>query len=162
LLIVKGAPESMRDICTPASLSRNLPAEIRKLTLGGFRVLGELPRWVGAQGIRAKQKHLLLCPGIGPVERIRTCFLRKPHPNRFLLSTWCGIQDRLVAHGRSPCQILRSPGDVSLSRSSLESGMSFVGLISMENKLKKETRQFLVHYKYCRMRLCMITGDNPM
>lgn len=38
-LLVKGAPESIRDICNPATLPHDLEAQLQRLTLSGYRVL---------------------------------------------------------------------------------------------------------------------------
>jgi magnesium-transporting ATPase (P-type) len=40
--------------------------------------------------------------------------------------------------------------------------MELVGLMAMENRLKKETVGYLSLYAAAFFRLCMITGDNPL
>lgn len=55
-----------------------------------------------------------------------------------------------------------TPDMYRLPRSELEKGLTFVGLLNMENQLKKETCMWLTHFMACRFRLVMITGDNPL
>ncbi|CAI5985671.1 unnamed protein product [Closterium sp. NIES-64] len=43
-LLVKGAPESIRPLCTPASLPRDFEEQLKALTLGGSRVLAVASR----------------------------------------------------------------------------------------------------------------------
>lgn len=100
LLVLKGAPEGMVDICTPQTIPANFHEELDRLTGSGYRVLGCAARWV----------------------------------------------DREQAE--------------TSSRFDLERGMTFLGFMSMENPLKKETVHFLKLYSYAALRICMITGDN--
>lgn len=46
-------------------------------------------------------------------------------------------------------------------RFEIEKDMTFVGFMSMENPLKKETVHFLKLYSYAALKIYMITGDNP-
>ncbi|KAF6384390.1 ATPase 13A5 [Rhinolophus ferrumequinum] len=48
----------------------------------------------------------------------------------------------------------------SLSRETVESELTFLGLLIMENRLKKETKPVLKELNEARIRTVMITGDN--
>uniref|UniRef100_A0A670YYS7 Cation-transporting ATPase n=1 Tax=Pseudonaja textilis TaxID=8673 RepID=A0A670YYS7_PSETE len=48
----------------------------------------------------------------------------------------------------------------SLTREELESGLTFLGLLVMENRLKSETRPVLQELHQARIRSVMVTGDN--
>uniref|UniRef100_A0A8C5SV30 Cation-transporting ATPase n=1 Tax=Laticauda laticaudata TaxID=8630 RepID=A0A8C5SV30_LATLA len=48
----------------------------------------------------------------------------------------------------------------SLTREELESGLTFLGLLVMENRLKSETRPVLQELRQARIRSVMVTGDN--
>lgn len=101
LLVLKGAPEGMLDICKPDTIPSNFHERLDQLAGEGFRVLGCAARWM----------------------------------------------DKAEAE--------------TASRLDIEKGMTFLGFMSMENPLKKETVRFLKLYSYAAMRICMITGDNP-
>ncbi|XP_026542985.1 probable cation-transporting ATPase 13A5 [Notechis scutatus] len=47
-----------------------------------------------------------------------------------------------------------------LEREDLESGLTFLGLLVMENRLKSETRPVLQELRQARIRSVMVTGDN--
>uniref|UniRef100_A0A8C6XB81 ATPase 13A5 n=1 Tax=Naja naja TaxID=35670 RepID=A0A8C6XB81_NAJNA len=47
-----------------------------------------------------------------------------------------------------------------LEREELESGLTFLGLLVMENRLKSETRPVLQELRQARIRSVMVTGDN--
>ncbi len=100
LLLVKGAPEAMRELCLPASLPLNLPTELHRLTCSGLRVLG---------------------------------------------CAWRHVD----------------PGEVGSGRAELEQRLRFLGLMTMENRLKAETVPFLSIFRAAAFRIIMITGDNP-
>uniref|UniRef100_A0A670KIZ9 Cation-transporting ATPase n=1 Tax=Podarcis muralis TaxID=64176 RepID=A0A670KIZ9_PODMU len=48
----------------------------------------------------------------------------------------------------------------SLTREQLESGLTFLGLLILENRLKSETRPVLEELSAARIRSVMVTGDN--
>ncbi|KAB1283182.1 putative cation-transporting ATPase 13A5 [Camelus dromedarius] len=48
----------------------------------------------------------------------------------------------------------------SLAREKVESELTFLGLLIMENRLKKETKPVLKELREARIRTVMITGDN--
>ncbi|XP_053738745.1 polyamine-transporting ATPase 13A3-like isoform X1 [Synchiropus splendidus] len=50
----------------------------------------------------------------------------------------------------------------SLSRDLIESNMEFLGLIVMQNKIKKETAGVLVDLRHANIRTLMVTGDNML
>jgi len=104
-LLVKGAPESITDICLPETLPVDLEVQLQKLTLSGYRVL--------ACGTRALE-HL---------------------PEGEMLKG---------------------------TREELERGLTFVGLLVMENALKEETTGYLRDYARAGLRQIMVTGDNPL
>ncbi|CAI5476360.1 unnamed protein product, partial [Closterium sp. Yama58-4] len=68
-LLVKGAPESIRPLCTPASLPRDFEAQLKALTLSGSRVLAVASRSLShltlqqvAEASRADmEKELVFC-----------------------------------------------------------------------------------------------------
>ncbi len=104
-LLVKGAPESIKDICRPETLPVDLEAQLQRLTLAGYRVLA-----CGARSL----EHL-------------------------------------------------SEGEMLTgAREALEAGLTFVGLLVMENSLKDETERYLRAYHRAGFRQLMVTGDNPL
>jgi hypothetical protein len=100
LLLVKGAPEAMRELCLPATLPSNLGPELHRQACAGLRVLG---------------------------------------------CAWRHVR----------------PEEVGAGRAELERRLSFLGLMTMENRLKAETVPYLSLFRAAAFRIVMITGDNP-
>ncbi|KAM3834869.1 putative cation-transporting ATPase 13A4 isoform 1-T1 [Vipera latastei] len=65
---------------------------------------------------------------------------------------------RVIALAHKPLQEGRPVA--SLSREEVESGLTFLGLLVMENRLKSETRPALQELSQARIRSVMVTGDN--
>uniref|UniRef100_A0A7M4F345 Cation-transporting ATPase n=1 Tax=Crocodylus porosus TaxID=8502 RepID=A0A7M4F345_CROPO len=66
---------------------------------------------------------------------------------------------RVIALAHKPC--LQSPcGLFFLLREDVESGLAFLGLLIMENRLKRETKPVLEELNAARIRSVMVTGDN--
>ena len=49
-----------------------------------------------------------------------------------------------------------------VSRGEVESGLTFLGFLIMENKLKKETNAIIKELNLCKIRTLMATGDNVL
>ncbi|KFO94121.1 putative cation-transporting ATPase 13A4 [Buceros rhinoceros silvestris] len=76
--------------------------------------------------------------------------------SKLLLYTAQGF--RVVGLAFKPLQAGKRPTD--LTREEVESDLSFLGLLIMENRLKRETKPVLEELSAARIRSVMVTGDN--
>ncbi|XP_019486570.1 PREDICTED: probable cation-transporting ATPase 13A5 [Hipposideros armiger] len=67
---------------------------------------------------------------------------------------------RVIALAHNKLRIGNISEVASLSRETVESELTFLGLLIMENRLKKETKPVLKELTEARIRTVMITGDN--
>ncbi|XP_039706576.1 putative cation-transporting ATPase 13A5 [Pteropus medius] len=67
---------------------------------------------------------------------------------------------RVIALAHKTLKIKKLSEVESLSRETVESELTFLGLLIMENRLKKETKPVLKELSEARIRTVMITGDN--
>lgn len=70
---------------------------------------------------------------------------------------WDGVGSPELSWAEGPsCGLPTSP--FPLSREELESGLTFLGLLVMENRLKSETQPVLQELSQARIRSVMVTG----
>ncbi|XP_006030034.3 probable cation-transporting ATPase 13A4 [Alligator sinensis] len=62
-----------------------------------------------------------------------------------------GLAHRVLQAGNQPAHLIRED---------VESGLAFLGLLIMENRLKRETKPVLEELSAARIRSVMVTGDN--
>ncbi|NXI44097.1 AT134 ATPase, partial [Galbula dea] len=76
--------------------------------------------------------------------------------SKLLLYTAQGF--RVIGLACKPLQAGKQPTD--LTREEVESDLTFLGLLIMENRLKRETKPVLEELSAARIRSVMVTGDN--
>ncbi|XP_026578052.1 probable cation-transporting ATPase 13A5, partial [Pseudonaja textilis] len=67
---------------------------------------------------------------------------------------------RVIGLAHKELQLPQGAAFSDLEREELESGLTFLGLLVMENRLKSETRPVLQELRQARIRSVMVTGDN--
>ncbi|XP_068939396.1 probable cation-transporting ATPase 13A5 [Petaurus breviceps papuanus] len=67
---------------------------------------------------------------------------------------------RVIALAHKPLKAGKHPEVGTYAREEVESELTFLGLLIMENRLKKETKSVLRELSSARIRTVMITGDN--
>ncbi|XP_036611933.1 probable cation-transporting ATPase 13A5 [Trichosurus vulpecula] len=67
---------------------------------------------------------------------------------------------RVIALAHKPLKAWKYPEVGTYAREEVESELTFLGLLIMENRLKKETKPVLRELSSARIRTVMITGDN--
>ncbi|KAM9790634.1 LOW QUALITY PROTEIN: polyamine-transporting ATPase 13A3-like [Syngnathus typhle] len=103
---LKGAPETVVDLCRPDTVPQSFKETLESYTRQGFRVIA-------------------------------------------------------LAHLQLESE-LSLPQIHSLSREQIETGMDFLGLIIMQNKIKEQTNGVLLDLRQANIRTLMVTGDNML
>ncbi|XP_062987808.1 probable cation-transporting ATPase 13A5 [Elgaria multicarinata webbii] len=67
---------------------------------------------------------------------------------------------RVIALAHKELSVRKGMGLDNLNRDKMESGLTFLGLLVMENRLKRETMPVLEELSAARIRSVMVTGDN--
>ncbi|XP_019388093.1 PREDICTED: probable cation-transporting ATPase 13A5 [Crocodylus porosus] len=67
---------------------------------------------------------------------------------------------RVIALAHKALDVGKDVAVDSLEREDVESGLAFLGLLIMENRLKRETKPVLEELNAARIRSVMVTGDN--
>ncbi|XP_074447046.1 putative cation-transporting ATPase 13A5 isoform X2 [Larus michahellis] len=83
-------------------------------------------------------------------------------PDNFLkeLKTYTSQGFRVIALAHKVLNLGKDVDVSSLEREEAESGLMFLGLLVMENRLKQETKPVLQELAAARIRSVMVTGDN--
>ena len=69
---------------------------------------------------------------------------------------------RVIALATKELVGMTAEGVHTVSRGEVESELNFLGLLIMENKLKKETKSIIKELNDCKIRTLMATGDNVL
>ncbi|XP_053246859.1 probable cation-transporting ATPase 13A5 isoform X2 [Podarcis raffonei] len=83
-------------------------------------------------------------------------------PKNFLRELKCFTSQgfRVIALAHKELRLNRGVNLDNLERDKMESGLTFLGLLVMENRLKMETQAVLEELSSARIRSVMVTGDN--
>ncbi|NXL84613.1 AT135 ATPase, partial [Alectura lathami] len=76
------------------------------------------------------------------------------------LKTYTSQGFRVIALAHKVLSLGKDVGMSDLEREEVESGLAFLGLLIMENRLKPETKPVLQELAAARIRSIMVTGDN--
>ncbi|KAJ6656844.1 hypothetical protein lerEdw1_003175 [Lerista edwardsae] len=133
---LKGAPEMVAGLCQNDSVPADFSQMLHQYTSDGFRVLGLAYKPVAAVQTFQDAQELSRCPKPAAPPRPTPACPFAP------LSGWLTF-----LLGR---------------RSSVESGMLFLGFLVMKNVLKAETAPVIHSLRNAEIRTVMVTGDNML
>jgi cation-transporting ATPase 13A3/4/5 len=69
---------------------------------------------------------------------------------------------RVIALATKELVGLTAEGVHTVTRNEIESGLTFLGMLILENKLKIETNDIIKELNDCKIRTIMATGDNVL
>lgn len=131
-LLVKGAPESIKDICNPASIPHDFDKVLIKYSEEGYRTLALGYKRLKSSDLTFTQSKIIINnPTLSALQR---------------------------GEAKLTDEVIKQVIDIDPKE--IESDIIFVGLLLFENPIKETTHETIAELKQNYMRQLIITGDN--